>query len=77
MLAALAVAASRFIVTPRAEQAPLFVVPRGIVVLLALLAAITFLTEGAISTGVRCSLPARDCWHPIKRALDIVSSLLR
>ena len=48
MLAALAVAASRFIVTPRAEQAPLFVVPRGIVVLLALLAAITFLTEGAI-----------------------------
>ena len=48
MVAALIAAAPRFIPTPRAEDAPLFVVPRGIVVLLALLAALTFLTEGAI-----------------------------
>ncbi|CCW17317.1 hypothetical protein EBBID32_16560 [Sphingobium indicum BiD32] len=32
---------------------PLFVVPRGIVILLAFLAALTFLTEGQFSTGVR------------------------
>lgn len=48
MIAALLLAAPRFIATPKAEEAPLLVVPRGIVVLLALLAALTFLTEGAI-----------------------------
>lgn len=48
MLATLAVAAPRLIPTPRSEQAPLIVIPRGIVVLLAVLAAITFLTEGAM-----------------------------
>ncbi len=48
MIAALILAARRFIATPRAQEAPLLVVPRGIVVLLSLLAALTFLTEGAI-----------------------------
>lgn len=48
MIAALALAAPRLIATPQVEDTPLFVVPRGIVVLLAALAAITFLTEGAI-----------------------------
>lgn len=48
MVVTLIVAAPRFITTPKADEAPLFVVPRGIVVLLALLAALTFLTEGAI-----------------------------
>lgn len=48
MLAALLFIASRLIVTPKVDDAPAFVVPRGIVVLLALLAAITFLTEGAM-----------------------------
>lgn len=48
MIVALVVAAPRLIATPRAEETPLFVVPRGIVVLLAALAAITFLTEGAM-----------------------------
>lgn len=48
MIVALAVAAPRLIVTPQADETPLFVVPRGIVVLLAALAAITFLTEGAM-----------------------------
>ena len=48
MLAALAVAAPRLVATPQADETPLFVVPRGIVVLLAALAAITFLTEGAM-----------------------------
>ncbi|MEG8053120.1 MFS transporter [Sphingomonas aerolata] len=33
---------------PRTEEAPLVVIPRGIVILLAALAAITFLTEGAM-----------------------------
>ncbi len=48
MILALGFAASRLITTPSAEEAPLFVVPKGIVVLLAALAAITFLTEGAM-----------------------------
>ncbi len=48
MIVSLMVASSRLIITPKAEETPLFVVPRGIVVLLALLTAITFLTEGAI-----------------------------
>lgn len=48
MLAALAVAAPRLVATPQADETPLFVVPRGIVILLAALAAITFLTEGAM-----------------------------
>ncbi|WP_022685498.1 MFS transporter [Sphingomonas phyllosphaerae] len=48
MIVSLMVASSRLIITPKADETPLFVVPRGIVVLLALLTAITFLTEGAI-----------------------------
>jgi predicted MFS family arabinose efflux permease len=48
MLAALLFIVSRLIVTPKVDDQPAFVVPRGIVVLLALLAAITFLTEGAM-----------------------------
>lgn len=48
MIGTLATVAPRFITTPKVEDAPLFVVPRGIVILLALLAALTFLTEGAI-----------------------------
>lgn len=48
MVATLILVASRFLATPKADEAPLFVVPRGIVILLALLAALTFLTEGAI-----------------------------
>jgi MFS family permease len=48
MIATLALAAPRLIATPRTEETPLIVVPRGIVVLLAALAAITFLTEGAM-----------------------------
>lgn len=48
MIGAILFAAPRLIDTPQAEEAPLLVVPRGIVALLALLAAITFLTEGAM-----------------------------
>lgn len=48
MIGALVLAAPRFIATSRADEAPLFVMPRGVVVLLAALAAITFLTEGAM-----------------------------
>jgi MFS family permease len=48
MIGALALAAPRLIPTARTEDTPLVVVPRGIVVLLAGLAAITFLTEGAM-----------------------------
>lgn len=48
MIGALTLAAPRLIATPQVEDTPLFVVPRGIVVLLAALAAITFLTEGAM-----------------------------
>lgn len=48
MTATLILVAPRFIATPQADEARLFVVPRGIVILLALLAALAFLTEGAI-----------------------------
>lgn len=48
MIGAILFATPRLIDTPQAEEAPLLVVPRGIVALLALLAAITFLTEGAM-----------------------------
>ncbi|MGY2737240.1 MFS transporter [Sphingomonas sp. UYP23] len=48
MVATLVVAAPGLIPTPKSEEAPLIVIPRGIVVLLAALAAITFLTEGAM-----------------------------
>lgn len=48
MLVAMAVIWPRLLSTVQAEDGPLFVMPRGIVVLLAALAAITFLVEGAI-----------------------------
>ncbi|TWF54701.1 MFS transporter [Neorhizobium alkalisoli] len=48
MIAAVLVAWPRLLDTAQAEDAPLFAVPRGIVLLLAILAAITFLVEGAI-----------------------------
>lgn len=48
MIGAILFAAPRLIDPPQAEEASLLVVPRGIVALLALLAAITFLTEGAM-----------------------------
>jgi predicted MFS family arabinose efflux permease len=48
MIGAILFAAPRLIDTPRTQESPLWVVPRGIVTLLALLAAITFLTEGAM-----------------------------
>ncbi|CAB3770171.1 MFS transporter [Paraburkholderia humisilvae] len=48
MLAAVAIARPRLIETARAHDGPLFVVPRGIVLLLAALTGITFLVEGAL-----------------------------
>lgn len=48
MVLAIAVAWPRLLKTAQSEDAPLFVIPRGFVLLLALLAAITFLVEGAI-----------------------------
>lgn len=48
MIGAILFAAPRLIDTPQTEETPLLVVPRGIVALLALLAAITFLIEGAV-----------------------------
>jgi len=48
MIAAVLFLAPRLIATPQAKETPLFVVPRGIVVLLAALTAVTFLTEGAM-----------------------------
>ena len=48
MIVAMVFVAPRLIDTPQADEAPLFVVPRGIVALLAILAAITFLMEGAM-----------------------------
>lgn len=48
MIAAIGVAWPRLLATANAEEGPMFAVPRGIVLLLALLAAITFLVEGAI-----------------------------
>ncbi len=48
MAAAMAVAWPRLLDTARPENAPLFAVPRGVALLLAILAAISFLVEGAI-----------------------------
>lgn len=48
MLVAMAIIWPRLLSTVQAEDGPLFVMPRGIVVLLAALAAITFLVEGAV-----------------------------
>lgn len=48
MLAAIAAARSRLIVSTHANDGPLFALPRGIVLVLAGLAAITFLVEGAL-----------------------------
>lgn len=48
MLIAMVAAVPRLLRSARAEQAPLFVMPHGVVLLLAALAAITFLVEGAM-----------------------------
>jgi MFS family permease len=48
MLAAIAAAAPRLLRAAKAEETPLFVMPHGIVLLLAMLTAITFLVEGAM-----------------------------
>lgn len=48
MAVAMAVAWPRLLDTARPGNAPLFAVPRGVVLLLAILAAISFLVEGAI-----------------------------
>jgi predicted MFS family arabinose efflux permease len=48
MLIAIVLAWPRLLRSERAQDEPLFALPRGIVLLLALLAAITFLVEGAV-----------------------------
>lgn len=48
MLVVIATARSRLMVTAQANDGPLFALPRGIVLLLAALAGITFLVEGAL-----------------------------
>lgn len=48
MLGAMALARPRLMATAQAHDGPLFVAPRGIVLLLAALTAITFLVEGAL-----------------------------
>ena len=48
MLAAMAGAAPRLLRSSKAEEGPIFIVPHGIVLLLAGLAAATFLAEGAM-----------------------------
>jgi hypothetical protein len=48
MLVVIAMARSRLLVTSQANDGPLFALPRGIVLLLAVLAGITFLVEGAL-----------------------------
>lgn len=48
MLAAMFIASPRLLPATRAESGPVFVLPRGVVLLLAGLAAATFLAEGAI-----------------------------
>lgn len=48
MAAAMALAWPRLLVTAQAQGGPLFATPRGIVLLLAALTAVTFLVEGAV-----------------------------
>ncbi len=74
MLAALIVAVPRLVATPKAEDTSLFVMPRGVVAVLATLAGITFLTEGAMLDWSALLLSGRICCRSRKRALAIVSS---
>ena len=69
MIVALLFASSRLIVTPKADETPLFVIPRGIVVLLALLTAITFLTEGAILDWGALLLTGKGLVEPAQAGL--------
>ena len=48
MLVAMAVAGPRLLRSSKAEEGPMFVLPHGVVLVLAGLAAVTFLTEGAM-----------------------------
>ncbi|MGI3900740.1 MAG: MFS transporter [Janthinobacterium lividum] len=48
MLVAMAVAEPRLLRSSKAEEGPMFVLPHGVVLVLAGLAAVTFLTEGAM-----------------------------
>lgn len=48
MLAAMAVAGPRLLRSAKAEEGPIFALPHGLVLVLAGLAAVTFLTEGAM-----------------------------
>lgn len=48
MLAAIFIARPRLLIATRRAEGPLFVMPRGIVLLLAALTAVTFLAEGAL-----------------------------
>jgi predicted MFS family arabinose efflux permease len=69
MIVALPFASSWRIVTPKADETPLFVIPRGIVVLLALLTAITFLTEGAILDWGALLLTGKGLVEPAQAGL--------
>lgn len=60
MVVAMIVAWPRLLRTVPAEDAPLFVMPRGFVLLLAALAAITFLVEGAILDWSALLLTTQD-----------------
>lgn len=48
MLVAMVLTWPRLLTTSQADDGPLFIIPRGIVILLSALAAITFLVEGAV-----------------------------
>ncbi|TXH80215.1 MAG: MFS transporter [Rhizobium sp.] len=60
MLAAMGVAWPRLLKSVQAEDSPLFVIPRSFVLLLAVLAAITFLVEGAILDWSALLLTTQD-----------------
>lgn len=64
MLAAMALAAPRLRAARPEDAGPLFVAPRGVVLLLALLAAVTFLVEGAMLDWSALLIRARHLLAP-------------
>jgi predicted MFS family arabinose efflux permease len=74
VLGAMALAAPRLLTLRDAHEGPLFVRPRGIVMVLAAMTGIAFLAEGRCWTGARCS-SSGAAWSRRDKAGWAISSL--
>lgn len=72
MLAAVAIAAPRLLPAVRAEAGPMLVIPRGIVLLLAALAMVTFLAEGAMLDWSALLVVQRNFAAPAQAGLGYI-----